>query len=239
MKRIYETFKNRGELHHAYFIQSLRADARQALEKILEAVSGKPLSGNPDYYLWRGENFGIDDARALKAHHAQTNLGGKRFFVVETFFMTLEAQNALLKLLEEPGKDKHFFILSGTETFLLPTVRSRLVFLRDETVDESVSPDAETAEDFLDGDLTTRMGIVNALMKEEGYGRTISFLNGLEALLSKRLEAVERNITPFRGIVELLSFLRSAREFIMGRKGNKKALLEHLAFSAPFRTPVS
>jgi hypothetical protein len=52
---------------------------------------------------------------------------GTRLIVIDyAERMGVQAQNAFLKLLEEPGANTHFIILTHTVSKLLPTVRSRL-----------------------------------------------------------------------------------------------------------------
>ncbi len=57
-----------------------------------------------------------------------------RFFIIDmAHTMTTEAQNALLKILEEPPKGVFFILLSQNASALLATVRSRASVLRLET----------------------------------------------------------------------------------------------------------
>jgi hypothetical protein len=70
----------------------------------------------------------IDDSRALAQEACKTDPAGRtRYLVLIATTITLEAQNALLKILEEPprGVAFHCFFPPGIQ--LLPTVRSRLV----------------------------------------------------------------------------------------------------------------
>jgi DNA polymerase III delta prime subunit len=52
---------------------------------------------------------------------------GKRFIVIDyAERMGVQAQNAFLKLLEEPGQNTHFILLSHEPSKLLPTIHSRV-----------------------------------------------------------------------------------------------------------------
>lgn len=73
-------------------------------------------------------SIGIDEVRAIRAHtrsQSQTELS--RVIVIhDAQTLTKEAQNALLKLIEEPPSDT-IYILSATDTAaILPTILSRL-----------------------------------------------------------------------------------------------------------------
>ncbi len=51
---------------------------------------------------------------------------GIRVFIISAESMTREASNALLKTLEEPGEDTHFFIIMPSAKRVLPTILSRV-----------------------------------------------------------------------------------------------------------------
>lgn len=68
----------------------------------------------------------VDSIRRL---HSQTRskLSARRFIVIDYVErMTHQAQNAFLKLLEEPNEYIHFILLSHKPEVLLPTIRSRV-----------------------------------------------------------------------------------------------------------------
>ena len=54
-----------------------------------------------------------------------------------------EAQNSMLKLLEEPPKNIYFIIFSPTKSQLLPTIRSRLAVFKEETKKEDIQIDTD------------------------------------------------------------------------------------------------
>ena len=65
--------------------------------------------------------------RALGVHA----LGNQRVVLLENAQrMTVQAQNALLKSLEEPDAETHFILTASGETGILPTVRSRCRVMR-------------------------------------------------------------------------------------------------------------
>ncbi len=67
---------------------------------------------------------------------------GTRFIIIDyAERMSIAAQNAFLKLLEEPGTNTHFALLTHTVSKLLPTVRSRLQLLEMQPVTPKQSND--------------------------------------------------------------------------------------------------
>jgi hypothetical protein len=74
---------------------------------------------------------------------------GKAYVLEDAGTMNMNAQNALLKLLEEPPRGVTLILLTDGREELLPTVRSRCVELREKTRDAEASPEAADAVDGL------------------------------------------------------------------------------------------
>jgi DNA polymerase III delta prime subunit len=115
-----------SRIHHAYFIEGgdfeYIADELKKINFIVQA--------NPDFWHLDTENLTIDDARIIKDLQSQRPIAGdRRVFVVENFAMTGEAQNALLKVFEEPTAGALFIVISPSAHILLPTLRSRMVVI--------------------------------------------------------------------------------------------------------------
>ena len=80
---------------------------------VLEELHDIRSNGNPDFFRTSFDTLTIDDARKLKVLHdtKPTSELGKRIFILSMNGITIEAQNALLKLLEEPAPYAHFFLV--------------------------------------------------------------------------------------------------------------------------------
>ena len=77
-------------------------------------------------HLWyEKEDFLLDDAKELikEAYIAEVST---KYLIVLSRTYRMEAQNALLKILEEPPAHIVFILVAPSKTALLPTVRSRL-----------------------------------------------------------------------------------------------------------------
>ncbi|ECK7972500.1 DNA polymerase III subunit delta' [Campylobacter jejuni] len=70
--------------------------------------------------------FLLDDARAVEkeSYIAETS---EKIIVLMANSFRIEAQNFLLKLLEEPPKNIKFLIVVPSKNLLLPTIKSRLI----------------------------------------------------------------------------------------------------------------
>ena len=112
-------------LFHAYIIGGTRESARGHIEAMLA-----PFISDTDANS-RAESehvsFGIDDARALRAWQELMPEAGKRKIrVVYSDFITEQAENALLKTLEEPTPNTHIIFAIPKPEVLLPTLLSRV-----------------------------------------------------------------------------------------------------------------
>src|SRR5258707_1227686 len=99
--------------HHAYYIEGALADYEDLLHPT------PPIQGE------KYERFGIDDARKLIDLASLKNFQ-ETIFLVEVSAITSEAQQALLKLFEEPQRGTTF-ILVVPHGVLLPTLKSRML----------------------------------------------------------------------------------------------------------------
>lgn len=118
----------------------------------------KALSGNhPDIHVvGRERTASIDDVRRLIARSSlKPNDSEKQVFIIcNASKLREEAQNALLKLFEEPPATVAIFLLTESRSSLLPTVLSRgqrihLDGLRDEEIEERLReryPSARSAD---------------------------------------------------------------------------------------------
>jgi len=120
-----------GRAPHAVLISGAGERERIALAKQACALcctkeeSVQALTNCPDYFSLGPGSVGVDDVRALQAKLAAKSFSGKRAVALyEAHQMTEQAQNALLKTLEEPPEHT-MLLLTGNEAGLLPTICSR------------------------------------------------------------------------------------------------------------------
>ena len=90
----------------------------------------------------------VDQVRFISADaQVMPNEAGVKVYVIQDAdLMNAAAQNALLKLLEEPPASAAFVLCAANPALLLPTVRSRCVLIRineDAAGDEQAMQDAE------------------------------------------------------------------------------------------------
>ncbi len=118
-----------SDKHHAYLVLGEREDtSRLLLEKLEESGILEPHS--PDLFLFQDESFGIGDARRLALQAQGKPLSDRKIFIISPRRFSIESQNALLKTLEEPYPDTHFFIIARDEESIIPTLLSRVRTVR-------------------------------------------------------------------------------------------------------------
>ena len=202
----------------------LIAGNESAVPRVLEllAEEGVQIQGNPDIYTRVYTAFGIDEARELRERASLGAIsGGNRYFIIAVSGMTSEAQNALLKTLEEPPSGSVFFIIIPSPEGLLPTLRSRMQML---VLESSHPEELIDARAFLAAAPAQRLEILKPLLEKgdderRDIGGIIAFLSSLERALSGNAVGLE---TVYR-----------ARKY-MGDKGALvKPLLEQVALLAP------
>ena len=183
---------------------------------------GIEASGNPDVYVRIYPQFGIDESRALRDRAALGAIAGsRRVFVSVAPTMTTDAQNALLKTLEEPPANAMFFFVVPSPQTLLPTLRSRAQVLR---INADVRATLVDAEKFIAAVPAKRLEMLKPLLEKDDndrrdLGAILSFLASLERHIAKNPEGLK-------------AFYR-ARKYVGDRGALVKPLLEQMALLLP------
>ncbi len=225
MRFLIDTYKKTGELHHAYILEGEKGLIREQLFLFLEKDLKQQIKANPDLWHSQYETLTIDDARALRDIQANKAItSGRKIFIIETRFMTVEAQNALLKVFEEPTPNTHFFIITPTAEVFLPTLRSRVVRV---AVGNKEAEKNDSAQDFIKSSYKARMEVIAKIVEEKDKGRAIELVDGLLSILHKTesIKIVDRAL--------LLHELLSVRSYLNDRSPSLKLLLEHAALIVP------
>jgi len=226
MEQLRDIFKKSGILHHAYIVEGEREHVYEKLVNFLENYVKVAVKNNPDFWCGRFETFGIDDARAIKERQTLAAFSNtKKIFIILAERLTVEAQNALLKTLEEPTSGTHIFIIVPTVATILPTVRSRSIFLQ-----ETKSPSSEgKALRFLYASYNEREKLLHDIIEEKNRAKTLLFLNELEYSTKEKREAFY-DLSAYSASLEAVG---KCRTYLHGRSPSVKMLLEYLALTIP------
>lgn len=213
-----------GKAFHAFFISSSDEDAGLSLARRAAALcclgrDDEPaLLSCPDYHQLKGEETGAKEIRSLIDELSKASFGGgKRAIVISNAHaLSREAQNTLLKTLEEPPQGV-MFLLCGNADGMLSTITSRCAVVRlghcgyDEIEAELIKSGASAADARLYASLSClSMGHGIRLFKSAEYrehrdrslSALISALNG--ELPSQAAKALAK-----AGAADALTFMLS------------------------------
>lgn len=181
-------------------------------------------ANHPDLlYMKTGEKLGITEARKVKEHFSFKPYSAKgRVAVLEDApSLTTEAQNALLKTLEELPKEAILILGADSDANLLPTILSRCQIIRlDNPVSRSI-PEFELTKDIeklLSASIEERFGVIEKLKNKEAF---------LDALLLYFHQNLPENS-------EFLTKLLQAEEWTK-QNVNIRAILEYLMLVMPLK----
>ena len=201
---------------------------KEMIQQVLETLSrtDTDIKGNPDIFIREYLQFGIDDARDVRERAALRAVKeGARVFIVVASQMTIDAQNALLKTLEEPSADAIFFVVVPTPETLLPTLRSRAQML---TLSKNAYEGEISAKDFLSASPSSRIEMLKLILPKEkderDVGAIIAFLSSIERELARA--GAEHSKAGLEAIYR-------TRKYITDKGSLLKPLLEQVALLAP------
>jgi len=209
------------DLFHAYIIESTDSIIPD-LKTFIENDLGILVDTNPDVLIKVYDSFGIADSREITRFAQMRPLGEIKCIVWSTAIITEEAQDALLKIFEEPPERTHFFLIVQSKDILRPTLLSRV-----RTISIREKDDTNTeAENFLNMNYDSRIKYVAKIAKDKDKAAAISLLNDLENELSKK-DIKKKAVRDAVGVVLL------SKKYINDKGAMLKMLLENVAIQLP------
>lgn len=168
--------------------------------------------------LTRLEKIGIDDVRSVIAQallRPTTSAG--QVVVLVTSFITHEAQNALLKLLEEPPQDTSFTLVVPPAFQVLPTLLSRIGH---EQTDDHM-PTTTAWQVFQVASCAERLDQIDSWHKSKDQQWLSAIAAGIHTIDCRGFDA------PTLKAIQLVG------QKLQTRGASNKMLLEHLALVLP------
>ncbi len=138
---------------------------------------------------------------------------------------THEAQNALLKLLEEPPATAQFYIITESKGGLLPTLVSRLVRFGIEESSEDSSR-AEEIDAFFSASYADRLAYILERTNKKDDIWASHIMDAFETYAERNTDA------------QLMQMLCDIQPMFAAPGASKKMILEHLALLLPPKTQV-
>lgn len=219
------------DLYHSYLIEGDPEKVAVELLAFLE-MRGEIEKKSPDVLCQVYESFAIDDSGEIKNWHSRLGVGQKKkICIIATKFINREAEQTLLKIIEEPAKDTHFFIIVPDTSVLLPTIISRCHIVKTEQSNDKNLQ--KIAQDFVVSGPKKRLSVVLEIIKEnksdENSGQlrayATMFINEIEKIYYQKFKKNKND----KNIKYILNELQKNREYLSTPGASVKMILEHLA----------
>ncbi|MCK5286092.1 MAG: hypothetical protein KAJ58_02615 [Candidatus Pacebacteria bacterium] len=229
-------FLNKNNLHHAYLLEGEKDLILQDLLFFLEKELNFQVSSNPDLYLRDFVTFGIDDGKIIKDFQSKKSItGDKQIIIIQTNFITNEAQNSLLKMFEEPTENVYIFLIIQSSENLLATLKSRLQIIKFENNNLNYG---DIVENFLKSNLSQRFDLVKEFLPKTTKDKAdkvgaIQFLNNLERVLYEVYKNDSKIKFSDYDIESIFSEINKCRSYLNDRSPSVKMILEHISQIVP------
>ncbi len=215
--------------HHAYVVAGDIEDGILRATEFVKTELKVSIPRNPDVIVLRYGLLSVEDARRVGEVASQKAItGDSKVIIIAASRMYHEAQNALLKVFEEPPEGTYLFLIIPTVGSLLPTLRSRVAILRGDTNNKKVPT---LVKDFLAMNKEKRSAYIQKLAtgKDEDDRRAnrdtaLLLLDGIEDLAYA--DGVEKHW-------KLLSDIGLLRSYLHDRSAPVRMILEHVSLTLP------
>ncbi len=219
------------KLYHSYIIEGNPAILSREIIKFLKK-RGELEDKSPNLLFQEYESFGIKDGILIKEWHSKLALGDKKkFCVLSTKFINKEAEQSLLKIIEEPSLDTHIFIIVPDSSALLDTILSRVQVVK--ISDKEKKNARKTAEAFISLKPKDRLFMIENFIKENteenNSGKlryeTIKLINELENIYYSKFKT---NMSQKKNRI-ILEELKKNRNFLKQPGSSAKYILQNMA----------
>ena len=213
--------KEIGRIHHLNILIGDKTQAKKIISDNLNILKISPIA-NPDVIETAHDTLNIEDSREIANFNLIKSFSGNlKVRIIFANFITLEAQNALLKVFEEPSEGTYFFVVIPQDS-LLPTLRSRayIKLLKNEKP-------KELERSILKIPLGQRINFIKDLVQsisdgEKSRQEAISLLNNIEFEIYS--DDIKNNY-------ERLLICQKTRASLLQRGAPVKMILENLVLS--------
>lgn len=217
-------------LYHSYVIEGEGDTISSYILSILE--ERKLIEENSgDTLILSYDSLSIPDSIRIKEWHKNKPIGnGKKVCIINTKFINREAEQSLLKIIEEPNEDTHFFIIIPDSSILLDTILSRVHIIKyysNQNLDSN-----KIAEELLQLSLKNRLNKIADIIKEfkdkDNSGglrfQAVSIINSLEKIIYEKWKKDLNN----KNLIFILEEIKKMRIYLSTPGASVKMILEHL-----------
>jgi hypothetical protein len=187
---------------------------KEQLRALLKRIFHKEIKESPDIHVLNPKDrnsIGIEEVKVFqkamryKPFQEEKQVG----IILQSEKLTTQAQNALLKTLEETSNTSVYILCVDNERNLLPTIKSRGIVMYSCLQTEETIVEEDELKGFLKLDLLEQFNTIEEYAKEKDCA--LSFINSLEETFRSRLELDIKNGN-IDSSQKNLSFLKTVQE---------------------------
>jgi len=216
-----EKIFSKDTLHHAYVLYGNIDLSRKILFDFLSSELSVSKDNNPDFFHYQSNTVPIDIVREIVLSSTRKSFSEKKIYVIEFDTILVEAQNALLKVLEEPNPNTHFFFLTESRNFALETIKSRVVEISMPKEDAVIDSDSE---DFISGTIVRRFDIATRISKDKDRKSAERIIRNILISVRENKEVYDKKFA---------TALFHALLYVNIPSSSVKMILEHIAMLLP------
>ncbi len=216
-----------------YIITNKSKDAqKKQLRILLRRIFGKDIKESPDIHVLnpKGENsIGIEAVKEFqksmrfKPFQEEIQVG----IILQAEKLTTQAQNTLLKTLEDSSNTSAFILCVDNERNLLPTIKSRGIVIYSKSQIDKPTKEQKEFDGFLELNPLEQFNIIEEYSKEKDS--SLLLISTLEDIFRARLELDIKNgnIDSSQKNLSFLKTVQKSREKITANC-NRRLTLEAL-----------
>ncbi|MFO0743600.1 MAG: hypothetical protein U0469_00935 [Candidatus Paceibacterota bacterium] len=241
LENLFEEFNS--SFHHAFLFES--EEREKDFEYFKDKIEKERTNENENLFL-KLKILDINKAREI-IEYGKTDFEKPHFIVVSFYSINREAQNALLKFLEEVGKNIKILFIIHAGAKILSTVQSRMYrlnssFQKKDTNNEDNEIESLVKE-FLKSKKLSRMKLremVELLAKKDEYALENEDKERSDReIVEKFLIFLHKNVFAFykknkdRNLLENLKEIEENIKYIKNNSSSGKIILEYLSLKLP------
>lgn len=159
---------NLEKINHASIIFAPVSSFQAILDELVEALQNNDLISeeyrSSDLLKVSYSSLGMDEVAQIASFNSRRALGKNKVMIVSTEGISGPAQNALLKIIEEPAPNTFFFFIIPSKSQILPTLLSRFRELSINHGNQHSRHSTLNAENFVVQPVSNRMEIIKEIM---------------------------------------------------------------------------
>lgn len=224
-------------MHHAFVIEGDTLQTRPVLFDFLKKEFGMDAGHNDLILLDRGD-FGIENVQEIvDVNSRKPTVGMYKVIVVVLHSISHQAQNAILKTLEEPRPGTFIFILTNTSAIFLPTILSRVQVVRSSAGANTKNVITNTdldAKRFIKSSPVERLAQIKEILdlksdEEIGDAEIFAFVQEVEKLALELAQSSK----DFGVRTLIAQIFTKVEDYMRDTSSSKKLLLEYVALRLP------